>query len=124
MSFTIDYQKEEPLGIFHIHGDLPLVEAKDAWMRIYYALVHEKVHATLVFDHSTKSMSYSNILEIVLWFDQIGFPKNKKVAIVESSQVQDFNRFGQDVSTVKGWNNIKVFSNEIVAREWLAQPIA
>jgi hypothetical protein len=124
MSFTINYQKEDPLGIFHIHGDLPLADAKDAWMRIYHALVQDNVQAILAFDHSIKSMSYTNVIEIVMWFDQISFPKNKKVAIVESSQAPDINKFGQDVSSVKGWNNIKVFSNEARAREWLEQPIA
>jgi hypothetical protein len=123
MGYDIDFQKEDNLGIIRLNGEIYKQDSMFIWQKILHALLAEKLHSVLIFDNTIKHLSYSEVIEIVQWFEYVGFPKTRKIAIVEPESIPDINLFGKDVSSIKGWNNINIFRNEEIARKWLSEPI-
>jgi len=120
MSLNIKYRFSNGLGIFHVSGEKDFTNAKLVWKRIHQSIADENTSAVIIYDELIDRLSVVQVLDIEKWLNHIGFPKSKKVAIVDANaDGKSLNRFGEDVAVNRGWYNIRVFSSESNAQEWL-----
>jgi hypothetical protein len=123
MQLSIDHKIKDDFRVFRVSGDMSMDEAKKLWIKIYSAIINDKPKGIILLDSSSKLMRYYETIDIVDWFILANFPKDLKIAIIDPNPLEGVNRFIQDVATVKGWYNIRVLQNEIIALDWLAKPI-
>jgi hypothetical protein len=122
MGMSINYQNDNNLSVFHLNGEKTFYEAMDVWNRILQAIKLDSPHAVLVHDNSVSKLDCCDVLTIEEWFNEINFPRNFKIAIIDADLTfNSMNKFADDVVYNRGWFNIKVFKDEAHAREWLEQ---
>lgn len=120
MGISINYRNENNLGVFRLRGEKTFDEAMDVWKRILLAIQKDNPHAIVIFDNSISRLSCSEVMMIEKWLNEANFPRYQKVAIIDPNlTTESMNKFGEDVSFNRGWYNIKVFKDEVNAREWL-----
>ncbi|HQG30618.1 MAG TPA: hypothetical protein PLA83_01710 [Deltaproteobacteria bacterium] len=119
---NIEYKKENEIGLFRLEGTKRYYEARLAWWRFLQAFKDDDIKAALVFDNSVNEITPADVLDLEQWFCEINFPRQRKVAIVNSdSREEVINRYWDFVGSMRRWS-IKVFDNEHAARRWLKMP--
>jgi hypothetical protein len=120
MSLLIYYQQENDIGVFRLSGKKTYANGLQAWKIFMVPLSDDNIRAILVFDESTSNNTSQEILNIAQDLMKIQFPKGKKVAIVVADNGKwDKNIFGESVMFIRGWKNIKIFTDEFEARKWV-----
>ncbi len=118
----IEYKKENEIGIFRLEGTKRYYEARLAWWRFLQAFKDDNIKAILVYDDSINEITPADVLELEQWFSEINFPRQRKVAIINSDSREDvINRYWDFVGSIRRWS-IKVFYSESAARKWLNLP--
>lgn len=116
---NIEYYRENDIGVFRLEGTKRYYEARLAWWRFLQAFKEDNIKAILVFDNSLNEITPADVLDLEQWFCEINFPRQRKIAIINSDNREDLiNRYWDFVGRIKRWS-IKVFDNERSARRWL-----
>lgn len=124
MSLTIRYREKNKIGVFRLEGIKSSSDVMHAWVRFMLALGKDSIKAILVFDNSIIATTPADVSNIAEELMKNNCPKNKKIAIVAPSSINFLrNSLGETVMFIKGWDNIKVFDDEIGAMEWLKAPL-
>jgi hypothetical protein len=89
------------------------------WWRFLQAFREDNIRAILAFDNSINEITPADVLDLEEWFTEINFPRQRRVAIINSDNGDGvINRYWDFVGGMKRWS-IKVFSSEHAARRWL-----
>jgi hypothetical protein len=123
MEKLFEIKEEQDLDVFYLKGEMSFERMKYVWKAIFYEIILKSPSAILIKDDTLKSITYSNIIDILMWFFEIHFPRNIKIGIIVSNDPLELYPFAEMIASVKGWRYIKVFPNEKIARLWLSEPV-
>jgi hypothetical protein len=122
MNLSINYRRENDIGVFYLKGKKNYHDAIEVGVRILQAMEEDDIRALCVYDHSVSDLTTNDVISIEKWLCKVDFPMYKKIAIVNYDVINaGINKFGEAVSSVKGWN-IKIFDDEASAKQWLGKP--
>jgi len=121
MNIGFNYYREETLGVVELDGDKTLEGAKNAWEMIRLAIQNDRLNAVLIRDRAEDHLKTYELLSVEKWIDQNNFPRNIKVAIVDTRPpALSSSRLSETVVRNRGWPLITVFDDEAAARKWLS----
>jgi hypothetical protein len=121
MGLSLYYYNEGTLGIFHLE-DQHYQDAKKEWESIRASIKYDNLYAILIFDNSKRCLPEVEILDLEKWIKDLKLSYFTKIAIIESELPhKSRNSFGENAAYRRGLHNIKVFHNEVIAREWLGK---
>lgn len=121
MNYHIEVENHQDLLKFHLTGSKKKEIAKKIWQDIIDYAQKEKINKLLIIDNMKDDLEIIDVLELSNWFNEISFPRDIKIALVDPNLLSEVNRnsFGEDVIHNRGYHNIHVFSDEESALEWL-----
>lgn len=121
MRMSVTYRQEGSLGIFELAGTKTFEEAKQTWGRIGAAAAADHLRGILIYDRATSELKAYEVIELVQWLGESGFPRTLRVAIIDPrAATQSNNPFGETVARNRSFPFIVVFPDDGAAGRWLA----
>ncbi len=121
MNYHIEVENHQDLIKIKLTGSRKKEIAKRIWHSFIDLAQKEKINKLLIIDKMKDDLEIIEVLELGNWLKEINFPRNIMIAVIDPNLLSKINcnSFGEDVIQNRGYHNIRVFSDEDSALEWL-----